>query len=132
MEKIQTLTFADKEITALQWSTVGDGLFVTYRQKGPNLGRIQIGFVSLSDGQLHPISHDDTNTYSTLTLSADGKILAIVQQKGVSNLFVLPGAGSTSPTASPLLVDGEKIANFNWTSGGALLTSDYTPVANGC
>jgi len=123
--KIQTLTFADKEITALQWSTVGDGLFANYRQKGPNLGRIQIGFVSLSDGRLHPISHD-TNTYSTLTLSADGKTLATVQQKGVSNLFVLPGAGSTSSPARPLLVDGEKIANFNWTSDGALLTSDYT------
>ena len=123
--KIQALTFADKEILALQWSTSGDGLFVTYRQKGPDLGRIQIGFVSPSDGQLRPISRD-TNSYSTLTLSSDGKTLATVQQKTVSNLFVLPGEGSTSPTASPLMVDGEHISNFNWTSDGGLLTSDYT------
>ncbi len=123
--KIQTLTFADKEIEALQWSTGGDGLFVTYRQKGPSIGRIQIGFVSLSDGQVHGISHD-TNTYATLSLSADGKTLATVQQKAVSNLFVVPGEGSASPSANPLLVDGENIGNFNWTADGALLTSDFT------
>jgi len=127
--KITTLTFADKQPTALQWSTGGDGLLVTYRQKGPDLGRIQIGFLALSDGkaseaQVRPISHD-TNTYSTVTLSADGKTLATVQQKTVSNLFVLPGAGSTSPAATPLSVDGVKISNFNWASDGALLTSDF-------
>jgi eukaryotic-like serine/threonine-protein kinase len=122
--KTKTVTFADKQITALQWSTGGDGLLATYRQKGPNLGRIQIGFVSLSDGQVRPISHD-TNTYSTLTLSTDGKTLATVQQKVVSNLFVLPGEGSTSPTASPLVVDGERIGTFNWTADGNLLTSDF-------
>ena len=122
--KVKAVPFKDKEITALQWSTSGDGLFVTYRQKGPDLGRIQIGFLSLSDGEVRPISHD-TNTYSTLTLSADGKTLATVQQKNVSNLFVLPGAGSTSATAIPLVVEGEKIGSFNWTSEGALLTSDF-------
>ena len=121
---IKTLTFADKEITAVQWSADGDGLFVMYRQKGPELGRIQIGFAALSDGQVRPISHD-TNTYSTLTLSADGKTMATVQQKTVSNLFVLPGAGSTSPNATPLSVVGETIGNFNWAADGALLTSDY-------
>jgi serine/threonine protein kinase/Tol biopolymer transport system component len=122
--KIKTLAFADKEIAALQWSNGGDGLFVTYRQKGPDLGRIQIGYVSLADGVVRPISHD-TNTYSTLTLSADGKTLATVQQKNVSNLFVLPGAGSTSATETPLSIDGEKIGNFNWASDGALLTSNF-------
>ncbi len=132
--KIKTATLADKDITALQWSTGGDGLLVTYRQKGPDLGRIQIGLLPLpggqlsddrlSDAQVRPISHD-TNTYSTVTLSADGKILATVQQKNVSNLFILPGIGSTSPTAPPLSMDGEKIDNFNWSSDGGLLTSDF-------
>ncbi len=122
--KISIIPFSDKEITALQWSTVGEGLFVTYRQKGPDLGRIQIGFISLSDGQVHAISHD-TNTYSTLTFSADGKTLATVQQKSVSNLFILPAEGSPSPAASTLIVDGEKISSFNWASDGALLTSDF-------
>ncbi len=130
--QIKTLTFPDKEIEAIQWSTAGDGLFVTFRKKGPDLTRVQIGFVSLpggqssdrSDGQVQPISHD-TNTYSTLSLSADGKTLATVQQKAVSNFYVLPAAGTVSPDATPLSVDGIRIANFSWAADGALLTSDF-------
>ena len=122
--KIKTLTFADKEITAVQWSTDSDGLFVTYRQKGPDLGRIQIGFAALSDGNVRPISHD-TNTYSTLTLSADGKTLATVQQKTVSNLYILPGQGSMSANSSQVSVDGEQIGDFNWAADGTLVTSDH-------
>jgi eukaryotic-like serine/threonine-protein kinase len=135
--QIKTLTFADKEISEMQWSPAGDGLFVTYRQKGPEIARIQIGFISLpggdfpggsdgkdAHGQIRPVSHD-TNTYSTLTLSADGKTLATVQQKAVSNFYILPAAGSASPDATPLSVDGVTIASFNWASDGALLTSDH-------
>ena len=135
--QIKTLIFPDKEITAMQWSPDGDGLFVTYRQKGPEIARIQIGFVSLpggelpggsdgkdGDGQVRPVSHD-TNTYSTLALSADGKTLATVQQKAVSNFYIVPAAGSAAPDATPLSVDGVTIASFNWASDGALLTSDH-------
>jgi serine/threonine protein kinase len=130
--QIKTLAFPDKYIEAMQWSTGGDGLFVTYHKKGPEEARVQIGFVSLpggqlsgeSDGQVQPISHD-TNTYSTLTLSADGKTLATVQQKAVSNFYVVPAAGSAAPDATPLSVEGVRIANFNWASDGALLTSDH-------
>jgi serine/threonine protein kinase len=122
--KIKTLTFADKYVLALQWSAGGDGLFATYEQKGPDFIRSQIGFVSLPDGQVRPISRD-TNSYSTVTLSADGKTLATVQQKAVSSLFVLPGEGGMTPTASPLVVDGEHVSNFDWTADGNLLTSDY-------
>jgi len=122
---VETRTFADKNISTLQWSTRGDGLFVTYLQKGPNLLRSQIGFVALAGGQVHPISRD-TNSYATLTFSADGKTLATVQQKAVTNLFVLPGAGSSDPVVSPLLINGENIGHFNWTADGSLLTSDFT------
>src|SRR5579862_728386 len=123
--KIQSLTFADKDIEALQWALGGDGLFVTYHQKGPDFIRSQIGFLALADGQVHPISRD-TNSYATLTLSGDGKTLATVQRKEVSHLFILPAQGSPSASLSPLTLDGENISNFNWTADGNLLTSDYT------
>ena len=123
--KAKTLIFTDQFISALQWSTSGDGLFVIYNQKGPDLTRGQIGFLSLADGHVHPISRD-TNSYSTLTLSSDGETLATVQQKAVSSFFVLPGEGSTSPTATPVLVGAEHISNFNWTPDGKLLTTDFT------
>jgi hypothetical protein len=60
---------------------------------------VQIGYVALADGQLRLISRD-TNSYATLSLSADGKMLATVQQKVVSNFYVLPGNGSTSADIS--------------------------------
>jgi len=122
--KVQSIRLPDKQIEALRWSGTGDGLFVTYRQKGPNLGRLQIGFFNLSDGEVRPISRD-TNSYSTLTLSGDGKTLATVQQRAVSTLFKLPADGGNSASVTPLIVEGEKIGNFNWAADGSLLTSDF-------
>ena len=123
--KIRTLTFADKAVWEMTWSSGGDGLFVIYQQKGPNFNRRQIGYVALADGQLRPISRD-TNSYATLSLSADGKTLATVQQKIVSNFYVLPGEGSTSSDITPFDSGGEHIQFFNWTPDGGLLSSDLT------
>jgi eukaryotic-like serine/threonine-protein kinase len=121
--KIRTVSLDDKFVYALQWSTNGDGLFVTFSQRGPNLGHNQIGFFALSNEQIHPISRD-TNRYSTITLSGDGKTLATVQQKAVSSLSLLPGDGN-STNAVPVAVEGETIGNFNWSADGNLLTSDF-------
>ncbi len=123
--KLHTLTFADKSVWEMAWSSAGDGLFVIYQQKGANYNRRQIGYVSLGDGQLHPISRD-TNSYATLSLSADGKTLATVQQKVASNFYVLPGEGSPSADARPLFSGGDHIQFFNWAADGHLLTSDLT------
>jgi eukaryotic-like serine/threonine-protein kinase len=123
--KLQTLPFADKAIWEMTWSSAGDGLFVIYQQKGPNFNRRQIGYVALADGQLRPISRD-TNSYATLSLSADGKTLATVQQKVASNFYVLPGEGSMSADVSPLASGGEHIQFFNWAADGSLLTSDLS------
>jgi serine/threonine protein kinase len=123
--KVQTLPFADKAIWEMAWSSAGDGLFVIYQQKGSNFNRRQIGYVALADGQLRSISRD-TNSYATLSLSADGKTLATVQQKVASNFYVLPGEGSTSADVHPLASGGEHIQFFNWTADGSLLTSDLT------
>ena len=121
--KIQTLAFADRAIFEMSWSSAGDGLFVNYQQKGPNFNRRQIAYVGLADGQLRPISRD-TNSYATLSLSADGKSLATVQRKTVSNFYVLPGDGSAAADISPLASGGEYIQFFNWAADGKLLTSD--------
>jgi serine/threonine protein kinase/Tol biopolymer transport system component len=123
--KMQSLTFADKVIFVVDWSSGGDGLFVIYQQRGPNFNRHQIGYVVVADGQLRPISRD-INSYATLSLSADGKTLATVQQKVASNFYVLPGQGSPSADISPSASGGEHVAFFNWTADGSLLVSDLT------
>ncbi len=123
--KTQLITFADKAPVEVIFSAAGDSLFVIYRQKGPNFARGQIGYLTLSDGQLRPISRD-TNSYATLSLAADGKTLATVQQKAVSDLYVLPGQGSASADARPVGSNGQQIRFFNWAADGGLLTSDLT------
>ncbi|HMD18438.1 MAG TPA: protein kinase [Terriglobales bacterium] len=123
--KIQLLTYADKVPFEVAFSASGEGLFVIYRQKGPNFARGQIGYVTLADGQLRTISRD-TNSYATLSLSADGRTLATVQQKVVSNFYVLPGEGSASADISPIASNGEQIRYFNWATDGGLLASDLT------
>jgi Tol biopolymer transport system component len=123
--KIQLLTFPDKVPFEVAFSSSGDGLFVIYRQKGPNFNRGQIGYLTLADSQLRTISRD-TNSYASLSLSADGKTLATVQQKAVSNLYVLPGQGSGTSEISPIASDGEQIHFFNWAADGGLLTSELT------
>src|SRR5215472_7365709 len=123
--KLQTLSFSDKAVSEMVWATAGDGLFVIYQQKGPNYPHRQIGFVSVPEGQFRPISRD-TNSHGTLSLSADGRTLATVQQKAMSNFYVLPGEGSATANVNPFLSDGQQIQDFNWTSDGGLLTTDGT------
>jgi serine/threonine protein kinase/Tol biopolymer transport system component len=123
--KVQLLTFADQLIWEVLWSSTGKGLFVIYAARGPTFLRHQIGYVSLVDGQVRPISRD-TNSYSALSLSADGKTLAAVQQKAASNLYMLPGEGSASADVSPLPSGGEHIGFLNWAADGSLLASELT------
>ncbi|HVM93119.1 MAG TPA: protein kinase [Terriglobales bacterium] len=124
--KVRTLNLADKFAETMQWAKDGQGLFVTYRQKGAGLSRAQIGYFSLSDGEIRAVSRD-TNDYSAVALSADGKTLATVQQKPVSSLALLPADGS-SASATPVVIEGETIGNFNWTADGNLLTTDFSRV----
>ena len=123
--KLQTLAFSDKAIWEMVWASAGDGLFVIYQQKGPNYSHRQIGFVSVLGTQFRPISRDTAN-HTTLSLSADGRTLATVQEKAVSNFYVLPGEGNAAANVGPFLSDGEQIQYFNWSSNGGLLTTDGT------
>ncbi len=123
--KLQVLTFADQVIWEVRWSSAGDGLFVIDSARGPNFFHRQIGYVTLADGRLRPITRD-TNSYSALSLSADGKTLATVQQKVASNLYILPGEGSASAEISPLTSGGEHVGFFNWAADGSLLASELT------
>jgi len=118
-------TFDDKVTQDFKWLPDGRGLLSLYSRKGPDYyQRSQIGFVGEGTDQLQPITRD-TNSYATLTLSADGKTLATVQTKSTQNLYVLPAAGSQSPTANPLLPQGQNVYGFDWSADGNLVFSDF-------
>jgi len=121
-------TFDDKLTKDFKWLPDGRGVLSLYSRKGPDYyQRSQIGFVAEGANQLQPITRD-TNSYATLTLSADGKTLATVLTKSTQNLYVLPATGSQSPTANPVLPQGQNVYGFDWSADGNLVFSDYIRV----
>jgi eukaryotic-like serine/threonine-protein kinase len=115
------VTLNTKFLYELRWSPDGRTLFTMYGQRGANFKRGQIGFISRTRGDIGPISRD-TNSYSTLTLSADGSTLATVLTKRSANIYIL--AGNDSDEVKPLLSQANGIIAFNWTADGNLLATD--------
>ena len=114
--------FNDKLPTALKWSPDGRGIFTIYSTGGPNFARGQIGFLPNTGQKLQSITRD-TNGYTTLTMSADGRILATVQTKTNHNIYVTSGAGTQSAQVDALPSIGEDIHWLNWSADGKLLAS---------
>jgi len=119
----QLAAFEDKLLNQLKWSPDGSGLIVNYQQAGPSFQRAQIGYLPSSGGVLQPITRD-TNSYRTLTLSADGKTLATVQMKTTQSLYLASGTGSAAPEPPSLLPQGEFVSGFGWDSSGNLLVGE--------
>ncbi|MFZ3215068.1 MAG: protein kinase [Candidatus Acidiferrales bacterium] len=94
--------YADRIIFDLQWTPDESGLFVTYTERKLELGRRQIGFVSVPGAQFQEITKD-TNSYHGLSLSADGRILATAQGKNSQRLYLLPAGGMQVSPPLPIL-----------------------------
>ena len=117
------VTFTDMFVWNLLWSADGAGMFLTYQPLTSS--RVQIGFIPLGTTELRPITRD-TNSYSSITISADGKTLATVQSKPVYNLFVLPGTASESADSIAPVPQRNQLTGFNWSNDGNLLVTDGT------
>ncbi len=140
---IDTLDLASKKIepfAALKndlvgdvvWLPAGKHLLARFQEKGSDYLRAQIGFISRDGSQVEPITRD-TNSYSSLSLSADGKTAATVQVRATHSLSLLPGAGSSSsPGETPSqtsvpqtsLAQAQDSRNIDWTVDGKLLATD--------
>ncbi|HEV2489622.1 MAG TPA: protein kinase [Candidatus Acidoferrales bacterium] len=100
-KKARRLTnLSDFSFANLIWMPDSSGFLVIYRRR-PDVVRWQIGFVSYPAAQFHAISRD-TSTYLDFALSSDGKTFATVQVKRSADLYLLPGAGGTANTPSPI------------------------------
>jgi len=81
-----------------------------------NLHQVQIGFVSYPEAKVSPITHD-TNTYSDVSIAANGLALATILSEEHWNLFVTPGSA-----AQPHAVGTARAnTNFSWTADGQLI-----------
>jgi len=107
------------------WLPDGRGLLVQYQDLSAGLNHNQIGFVSYPRGEFHTITKD-TNSYESLTLSADAKTLATVQVKRLFTLYAIPAAGTGANAPNPLMPQQQKASlNFSWAgTDGVYLAED--------
>jgi len=98
------------------WLPDGNGLVVLNV-----LNRAQIALISYPDGKSQPITRD-TNSYSDLSLAADGKTLVTVMNERHGDLFVGP---SSTTTASQLkrVTSGSPVFSFTWTTDNQLVAA---------
>jgi eukaryotic-like serine/threonine-protein kinase len=122
--KVRTLArFNDLPLNDIIWLPDGRGLVATYQRDIGFVARSQIGFISNPAGQFHTITKD-TNDYQTLTVSADGKTLATVQQKATQTLYLMPATGFAGNPPNPAPAQSKDAAMFGWASNGDLYFGD--------
>lgn len=113
-------SFVDKRIYELRWMPDGRGLLVRYTDKGTNFARGQVGYVSYPEGKFEPLTND-TNNYSTLSLSGDGRTLTTIQSQRESELDLLPAAGGAGRTLPGLAKQLRQARDVAWLSDSELL-----------
>jgi eukaryotic-like serine/threonine-protein kinase len=116
-------SFKNELLFDVVWLPSGQWLLARYDQKGPNYVRSQLGVVSSAGGQVQPITRD-TNTYDTLTLSADGKTAATVQVRTTNSLTLIPNASLPAGISTQPLPQARDVRSVAWTADGKLLVSD--------
>ncbi|MGH9713208.1 MAG: protein kinase domain-containing protein [Candidatus Acidiferrales bacterium] len=119
--KVQTLVrFEDLLLDELLWMPDGSGLLSALHVGGtPPPHRLQIGFIANPSGRFRPITKD-TNSYQTLTLSADGKTVAAVQQRRTQTLYLLPPGGFSGIPPAPALAQSPDSFLFGWAGNDAV------------
>src|SRR5215469_1458735 len=121
--------FDDKVVDEIKWLPDGHGLIAVYQN---GFTGAQIGYVEYPKMVIRPITRD-TNSYSTLTLSLDGKTVATVQRKILQTLSITTGLDwhERSPNLvrrTQMIVGPSRVPYmaFNWVSNTELLLSDPT------
>jgi len=113
----------DKIILGNAWAPDGRGIFVNYVPRGEHLSvKEQIGLFSYPDGAFHPVTNDLTD-HNFLSLAADGRALATVQQEISTQIVLMPPSGAGPLTPVPGIAARESLPSFSWTGDGQLLIS---------
>jgi Tol biopolymer transport system component len=116
-------SFKNEQMEELAWLPNSRWLLALYRAKGPDFGRKQMGLISRSGGEIQPVTRD-TNGYSALTVSADGKTIATVQVKLTRIVSLVPFSGAALNNRETPLLPVQDVGNVAWTDDGRLLVSD--------
>ena len=108
----------------MAWAPDGRSIYFEYPFGGkPRLPRAQIGEVTFPEGKFQSITND-ANRYDTLSVSADGKTLAMVQYVSAHEIDVLPASGAGPVSIVPGIPSQTLLPSFDWTPDGQLLVSE--------
>jgi eukaryotic-like serine/threonine-protein kinase len=106
-------------LNELLWMPDGRGFLAGYQNRRTPDPKNQIGYVSYPGAKIRAVTKD-TNNYQSLSISADGKIIAAVQQKISHPFYLFPASGSSGPPPTPAAAQIKNAFVFNWASNGDL------------
>jgi Tol biopolymer transport system component len=89
----------------------------------PTVFKRQIGYVAWPGGAFRSITRD-TNSYETLSLSADGGTAATVQKKTTHTVDIIPGGGTKESSPAPVLSGIPDAFALSWASDKELLLTN--------
>jgi Tol biopolymer transport system component len=111
-------------VTDLAWLPDMRGLLIAHLGRESGYSRKQIAYVALPSGDATAITKD-TNNYSNLSLSADGKTIATSQQRPSRTFYLLPAnGGGTNASPRPIFEQERDIANFAWAGNDQIVISE--------
>jgi serine/threonine protein kinase/Tol biopolymer transport system component len=113
-------TFKDAILHEGAWLPNGKAVAVTFSNIDLQFRRNQVGLVAYPDGQFRPITAD-TNNYSTLSVSSDGRTIATIMQQSDLALYLSPGEKADYSDAKRVPTD-EILYDIAWTADGKLVT----------
>ena len=118
------VTFKNKFALQIAWAPDGRSIYMVYpsAQKPFSL-KTKVGVVSYPEGKFHPII-SDVNDHIDVSLSADGKTLATVQDQSASEIDVLPGNGAGPAVPVTGIPSQTVFPSVDWTSDDHLLVSE--------
>ncbi len=110
---------SDLRLQSPTWLPDQSGILVVANGRESNFNRSQIGIVSYPQGIYRPITND-TNSYPSISLSADGKTIAAVQSQYVGTLQTATYDGKIA--GKPVTISSRPPTNwFGWTYDGKIL-----------
>ncbi|MGA8142502.1 MAG: protein kinase [Candidatus Acidiferrales bacterium] len=110
-------------VTSLAWLPDMRGLLISQLGRESGYSRNQIAFVALPSGETSAITKD-TNNYSGVSRSADGKTIATAQQKASRTFYLLPADGGANASPRPIFEQERDIGNFAWAGNDQLVVSE--------
>jgi serine/threonine protein kinase/WD40 repeat protein len=111
-------------ITDLTWFPDMRGLLIAHLGRESGYSRNQIAYVALPSGETTAITKD-TNNYSSISLSGDGKTIATSQQRASRTFYLLPAdGGGANASPRPIFEQERDIANFAWAGNEQIVVSE--------